>query len=89
MINRVDLQKLIDNVLNQERTTREKPAKQTETEAVKVELSQLAKSREQGDLKELEKKIHEIQSKLERGEYQVDPEKIFEGLSKFLSISER
>lgn len=49
----------------------------------------MAKSRPQPDLSELESKVSEIKAKLERGEYKVEPEKIFEGLSKYLSISDR
>ncbi|WP_448584537.1 hypothetical protein [Thermocrinis sp.] len=94
MINRIDLQKLVDAVFNQERATREKSVvqgktKQTQAEAVKVELSDVARNRERTDLSELEKRVSEIRSMLERNEYQVNPEKIFEGLSKFLSISDK
>jgi anti-sigma28 factor (negative regulator of flagellin synthesis) len=46
-------------------------------------------SRPQPDLSELESKVSEIRAKLERGEYKVEPEKILEGLSKYLSISDR
>ncbi len=89
MIERVDLWNLVNNILEQERKSREKPAEVKEQEVVKVELSEVAKSRPQPDLSELESKVSEIKAKLERGEYKVEPEKIFEGLSKYLSISER
>ncbi len=94
MINRIDLQKLVDAVFNQERATKEKSVvqektKQTQAEAVKVELSDVARNRERTDLSELEKKVSEIRSMLERNEYQVNPEKILEGLNKFLSISDK
>jgi len=56
---------------------------------VKVELSEVAKKRPQPDLLELESKVSEIKAKLERGEYKVEPEKIFEGLSKYLSSFDR
>ena len=79
MINRVDLQRLV----------RKKEAQDVQKEGVKVELSQLARSREQTDLSELENKVSQIKEKLERGEYQVSPEKILKGLSKFLSSSDR
>ena len=92
MINRVDIQKLVDAILSQEKTTRERPTlqgkiKEVQTEGVKVELSEIA--REKMNLSELEKKISEIKSMLEKNEYRVDPEKIFEGLSKYLSIFEK
>jgi anti-sigma28 factor (negative regulator of flagellin synthesis) len=89
MIERVDLWKLVNNILEQERKSREKPAEVKEQEVVKVELSEVAKSRPQPNLSELESKVSEIKAKLERGEYKVEPEKIFEGLSKYLSISDR
>jgi anti-sigma28 factor (negative regulator of flagellin synthesis) len=89
MIERVDLWKLVNNILEQEKKSREKPAEVKEREVVKVELSEVAKSRPQPDLSELESKVSEIKAKLERGEYKVELEKIFEGLSKYLSISDR
>jgi anti-sigma28 factor (negative regulator of flagellin synthesis) len=89
MIERVDLWKLVNNILEQEKKSREKPAEVKGQEAVKVELSEVAKKRPQPDLSELESKVSEIRAKLEKGEYKVEPEKIFEGLSKYLSISDR
>jgi anti-sigma28 factor (negative regulator of flagellin synthesis) len=89
MIERVDLWRLVNNILEQEKKSREKPAEVKEQEVVKVELSEVAKNRPQPDLSELESKVSEIKAKLERGEYKVEPEKIFEGLSKYLSISDR
>ena len=89
MIERVDLWNLVNNILEQERKSREKPAGVKEQEVVKVELSEVAKKRPQPDLSELESKVSEIKAKLERGEYKVEPEKIFEGLSKYLSSSYR
>jgi anti-sigma28 factor (negative regulator of flagellin synthesis) len=89
MIERVDLWRLVNNILEQEKKSREKPAEVKEQEAVKVELSEVAKSRPQPDLSELESKVSEIKAKLERGEYKVEPEKILEGLSKYLSSSDR
>ncbi len=89
MIERVDLWKLVNNILEQEKKSKEKPAEVKEQEVVKVELSEVAKKRPQPDLSELESKVSEIRAKLERGEYKVEPEKIFEGLSKYLSSSDR
>jgi len=89
MIERVDLWKLVNNILEQEKKSREKPAEVKGQEAVKVELSEVAKKRPQPDLSELESKVSEIRAKLEKGEYKVEPEKIFEGLSKYLSSSDR
>ena len=89
MIERVDLWNLVNNILEQERKSREKPAGVKGQEMVRVELSEIAKSRPQPDLSELESKVSEIKAKLERGEYKVEPEKIFEGLSKYLSGSDR
>ena len=56
---------------------------------IKVELSEVAKKRPQPDLSELESKVSEIRARLERGEYKVEPENIFEELSKYLSSSDR
>jgi hypothetical protein len=89
MIERVDLWNLVNSILKQEKKSREKPAEVKEQEVVKVELSEVAKKRPQPDLSELESKVSEIKAKLEKGEYKVEPEKIFEGLSKYLSISDR
>jgi anti-sigma28 factor (negative regulator of flagellin synthesis) len=89
MIERVDLWSLVNNILEQEKKSKEKPTEVKEQEAVKVELSEVAKRRSQPDLSELESKVSEISVKLEKGEYKVEPEKIFEGLSKYLSISDR
>jgi anti-sigma28 factor (negative regulator of flagellin synthesis) len=89
MIERVDLWNLVNNILEQERKSKEKPAEVKGQEAVKVELSEVAKKRPQPDLSELENKVSEIKAKLERGEYKVELEKIFEGLSKYLSSSDR
>ena len=89
MIERVDLWNLVNSILEQERKGREKIAEVKEQEVVKVELSDVAKSRPQPDLSELESKVSEIKAKLERREYKVKPEKIFEGLSKYLSSFDR
>ena len=89
MIERVDLWNLVNIILEHEKKSREKPAEVKGQEAVKVELSEVAKNRPQPDLSELESKASEIRAKLERGEYKVEPEKIFEGLSKYLSSSDR
>jgi hypothetical protein len=89
MIERVDLWNLVNSILKQEKKSREKPAEVKEQEVVKVELSEVAKKRPQPDLSELESKVSEIRAKLERGEYKVEPEKIFEGLSKYLSSFDR
>ncbi len=89
MIERVDLWKLVNNILEQEKKSKEKPAGVKEQEVVKVEPSEIAKKRPQPNLSELESKVSEIRAKLERGEYKVEPEKIFEGLSKYLSVSYR
>jgi hypothetical protein len=45
MIERVDLWRLVNNILEQEKKSREKSAEVKEQEAVKVELSEVAKSR--------------------------------------------
>jgi len=89
MIERVDLWNLVNSILEQDRKSREKTAGVKEQEVVKVELSEVAKKRPQPDLSELESKVSEIREKLERGEYKVEPEKIFEGLSKYLSSFDR
>ena len=89
MIERVDLWNLVNSILEQERKGREKTAEVKEQEVVKVELLEVAKRRPQPGLSELESKVSEIKAKLEMGEYKVEPEKIFEGLSKYLSISDR
>jgi Anti-sigma-28 factor, FlgM. len=89
MIERIDLWNLVNNIIEQEKKSREKSAEVKEQEVVKVELSEVAKRRSQPDLSELESKVSEIRAKLERGEYKVEPEKIFEGLSKYLSVSDR
>jgi len=89
MIERVDLWNLVNGILEQDRKSREKTAEVKEQEVVKVELSEIAKKRPQPDLSELESKVSEIKAKLERGEYKVEPEKIFEGLSKYLSGFDR
>ncbi len=89
MIERVDLWNLVNNILEQERKSKEKPAEVKGQEAVKVELSEVAKKRPQPDLSELERKALEIRANLEKGEYKVEPEKVFEGLSKYLSSSDR
>ncbi len=89
MTEKTDLWNLVNNILEQEKKSREKPTEVKGQEAVKVELSELAKKRPQPDLSELESKVSEIKAKLEKGEYKVEPEKIFEGLSKYLSSSDR
>jgi len=45
MIERVDLWNLVNNILEQERKSKEKPAEVKEQEAVKVELSEVVKKR--------------------------------------------
>ncbi len=84
MIERVELQRIINEVLERERR-KEKVSEDKGGESAKVELSRVAKSRVSVDYEEIDKKVEAIRQKLEKGQYEVSPEKIVQGIEKYLS----
>ncbi|RMH01046.1 MAG: hypothetical protein D6699_07130 [Aquificota bacterium] len=84
MIERVELQRIINEVLEREKR-KEKVSEDKGGESAKVELSRVAKSRVSVDYEEIDKKVEAIRQKLEKGQYEVSPEKIVQGIEKYLS----
>ena len=53
-------------------------------EGVKVELSKELKNSQKVDYEDIEKKVESIKEQLQKGTYEVSPEKILTGLEKYL-----
>lgn len=84
MIDRVELQRIVSEVFEREKA-KGKVWEDRTNEGAKVELSRVAKSKTSVDYEDVEKKVQAIKQRLEKGQYEVSPEKIVQGLEKYLS----
>ncbi len=84
MIDRVELQRIIGYVAELEER-RKREVKEKEDQGVSVELSQRLQKGEVVNYEALSKKVESIRSQLQKNAYEVSPEKILQGLEKFLS----
>ncbi len=84
MVNRVSLTRLIDYILQPGKQERKENNEAKEREDIKVSLSKTVQILESKNIGESDRrKIEEIKEQLRRGEYEVDDEKIKEGLERF------
>lgn len=85
MVDRIELQKIISQIADiEERKSRSRDELKRD-EAVKVELSKLAKERVTLDYEDISKKVESIRQALSSGKYEVSPEKIVQGIERYLS----
>jgi len=88
MVDRVNLSRLINAILETERKNEKKVVeKRNENFEDKVTLSEIAKEliTEESKQEESEKKVDEIKKSIEKGDYKTEDEKILEGLKKFFT----
>lgn len=86
MVDRVNLFRLINAILETERRNEKKVVeKRNENLEDKVTLSEMAKEliTEESKKEESEKKVDEIKKSIEKGNYKIQEEKILEGFMKF------
>lgn len=86
MVDRVNLFRLINAILETERRNEKKVVeKRNENLEDKVTLSEMAREliTEESKKEESEKKVDEIKKSIEKGNYKIQEEKILEGFMKF------
>ncbi len=84
MVNRISLSRLIDYVLQPGKQERKENNEMKEREDIKVSLSKPVQILESKNIGKSDKqKIEEIKEQLKNGEYEVNEEKIKEGLERF------
>ncbi|MCS7171215.1 MAG: flagellar biosynthesis anti-sigma factor FlgM [Aquificaceae bacterium] len=85
MIERIELQKVLGYITEAEERKNKRAEDRKNREEVRVELSRELRNTQGVDYEDLSKKVEQIKQQLERGAYEVSPEKILKGLEKFLS----
>lgn len=85
MIDRVELQKIIGYVAELEERKRRQVKGKEEDKGVSVELSNPLQRGDAVNYEDLGKKVESIRSQLQKNAYEVSPDKIVQGLEKFLS----
>ncbi|MEJ5339630.1 MAG: hypothetical protein ACK42C_03770 [Aquificaceae bacterium] len=86
MIDRVEIQRILGNVTElEERKKRQVQEKEENNQGISVEISQRLTGGEAVNYEDLSKKVESIRSQLQKNAYEVSPEKILQGLEKFLS----
>ncbi|MDW8032680.1 MAG: hypothetical protein RMH93_03945 [Aquificaceae bacterium] len=84
MIDRVELQRALGYTVELEERKRRQAEERSGEEEVRVELSEGLKGPRHMDYEDLSKKVEDIRQQLEKGAYEVSPEKVLKGLEKFL-----
>jgi anti-sigma28 factor (negative regulator of flagellin synthesis) len=87
MIDKVNLNRLIGQALETEKRVRKKETpgvSEVQRQEDVVEISKAAREALRTDYEDLSRKVAEIKEQIARGEYEVNTEKIVEGLRKFL-----
>lgn len=85
MIERIELQKVLGYITEAEERKNKRAEDRKNREEVRVELSRELRNTQGVDYEDLSKRVEQIKQQLERGAYEVSPEKILKGLEKFLS----
>ena len=84
MVDKVNLLKLIDYALQPSKRERKETAENKGREEIRVSLSKAVHILESTNVEESDrKKVERIKEQLERGEYEINEEKIKEGLERF------
>lgn len=84
MIDRVELQRILGYIVEPEEKKRAKVQEKRDEEGVRVELSKELKASQNVDYEDIEKKVESIKEQLQKGTYEVSPEKVLMGLEKYL-----
>lgn len=85
MIDRVELQNIIGYIRELEERKSKQVQEKEEGQSVSVELSHRLQGGQEVNYEYLSKKVESIRSQLQKNAYEVSPEKILQGLEKFLS----
>ncbi|MFN7066025.1 MAG: flagellar biosynthesis anti-sigma factor FlgM [Aquificaceae bacterium] len=80
---RVELQWLLGYIADLEEKRKERVQEKKE-EGVRVEISKELKESKEVDYENLQKRVEDIRERLQKGSYEVSPEKILIGLEKYL-----
>ncbi|MFN3471173.1 MAG: flagellar biosynthesis anti-sigma factor FlgM [Aquificaceae bacterium] len=84
MIDRIDIQRILGYIVEAEENKRSKVQEKRDEEGVKVELSKELKNFQRVDYEDIEKRVESIKKQLQKGTYEVSPEKILTGLEKYI-----
>ncbi len=85
MIERIDSQRMIGNITEPEERKKKQFQEKGEGQGVSVELSRRITSGGPVNYEDLSKKVENIRAQLRKNAYEISPEKILQGLEKFLS----
>ncbi len=85
MIDRIELQKIVGYIAELEERSRRQVKEKEESKSVSVELSNPLQRNHAVDYEHLSKKVESIRSQLQKNAYEISPDKIIQGLEKFLS----
>ncbi len=85
MIDRIELQKIVGYIAELEERSRRQVKEKEESKSVSVELSNPLQRNHAVDYEYLSKKVESIRSQLQKNAYEISPDKIIQGLEKFLS----
>ncbi len=84
MINRVEIGKLVNYVVNLEKRKGVKGSESVKGD--RVEISSVAKEASKVDYDDIKLKVERIKREIENGTYEVSPDKIVSGIYKFMGI---
>ncbi len=84
MINRVEISKLVNYVVNLEKRKGVKGSESVKGD--RVEISSVAKEASKVDYDDIKLKVERIKREIENGTYEVSPDKIVSGIYKFIGI---
>ena len=84
MINRVEIGKLVNYVVNLEKRKGVKGSESVKGD--RVEISSVAKEASKVDYDDIKLKVERIKREIENGTYEVSPDKIVSGIYKFIGI---
>ncbi|MFN3871137.1 MAG: flagellar biosynthesis anti-sigma factor FlgM [Aquificaceae bacterium] len=83
MIDRVEFQRIIDYMADVEERKKTQAQEERE-EAVNIDIPQELRSAQKADYEDLNRKVERIKDQLQKGTYEVSPEKILAGFEKYL-----
>ncbi|MEM0472958.1 MAG: hypothetical protein QXX84_08685 [Sulfolobales archaeon] len=85
MIDRIELQKIVGYIAELEERSRRQVKEKEESKSVSVQLSNPLQRNHAVDYEHLSKKVESIRAQLQKNAYEISPDKIIQGLEKFLS----
>ncbi len=83
MIDKVQLQQIVNYIVEKERKGIQKSTKQDKE--VEITLSRAVRDKTPTDYEDIQKKVESIKEQIAKGAYRVDPESIVKGIERHLS----